>query len=47
MVKTIVKNGIYHLVQRVSYSNGKIVERTLNKKTGIPESVKIVKLASK
>jgi len=39
MIKTIVKNGVYELVQRIKYSNGKIVERTLDKKTGIPTKV--------
>jgi hypothetical protein len=47
MIKTVVKNGIYQLVQTVKYSNGKIVERTINKLTGVPESVVVIQAASK
>lgn len=47
MISTIVKNGAYKLIQRISYSNGKVVERTLDKKTGIPVSIKVIKPASK
>jgi hypothetical protein len=45
MIHQIFKDGAYRLIQRITYSNGKIVERELDTKTLVPLSVTVVKEA--
>ena len=43
MIYTAVKNGVLTLLERVEYSNGKVIERTLDSKTRVPVSITIIK----
>lgn len=43
MIFTAVRNGVLKRLERITYTNGKIVERVLDPKTGVPVSITIIK----
>ena len=45
MIFTAVRNGVLTLLERVEYTNGKVIERTLDSKTRVPVHITTIKEA--